>query len=56
MGRWYTVVLEEKLRKYGLEYKEVKSTTRLACVAWRFWLLINKGGRGQKNREEIWAD
>ena len=28
MGRWYTVVLEEKLRKYGLEFKEVKSTTR----------------------------
>ena len=29
----------------------------LACVAWRFWLgaLINKGGRGQKNREEIGA-
>ena len=29
MGRWYTVVLEEKLRKYGLEFKEVKSTTRI---------------------------
>ena len=26
-----------------------------ACVAWRFWLLSNKGGRGQKNREEIGA-
>ena len=26
--------------------------TLLACVAWRFWLLSNKGGRGQKNREE----
>ena len=27
----------------------------LACVAWRFWLgeLSNKGGRGQRNREEI---
>ena len=26
----------------------------LACVAWRFWLgeLSNKGGRGQRNREE----
>ena len=23
MGRGYTVVLEEKLRKYGLEFKEV---------------------------------
>ena len=27
----------------------------LAYVAWRFWLLSNKGGRGQKNREEIGA-
>ena len=29
----------------------------LACVAWRFWLgaLSNKGGRGQRNREEIRA-
>ena len=29
----------------------------LACVAWRFWLgeLSNKGGRGQRNREEIGA-
>ena len=26
MGRWYTVVLEEKLRKYGLEFKEVKQS------------------------------
>ena len=30
---------------------------RIACVAWRFWLgaLSNKGGRGQRNREEIGA-
>ena len=28
---------------------------QVACVAWRFWLLSNKGGRGQKNREEIGA-
>ena len=28
---------------------------KVACVAWRFWLLSNKGGRGQKNREEIGA-
>ena len=30
----------------------------IACVAWRFWLgaLSNKGGRGQKNREEIEAE
>ena len=29
----------------------------LACVAWRFWLgvLSNKGGQGQRNREEIGA-
>ena len=32
MGRWYTVVLEEKLRKYGLEFKEVKSTTLEKCL------------------------
>ena len=31
----------------------LKTSTKLACVAWRFWLLSNKGGRGQKNREEI---
>ena len=29
--------------------------TVVACVARRFWLLSNKGGRGQKNREEIGA-
>ena len=28
---------------------------RVACVAWRFWLLSNKSGRGQRNREEIGA-
>ena len=34
-----------------------KSRGLLACVAWRFWLgaLSNKGGRGQRNREEIGA-
>lgn len=26
-----------------------------ACVAWRFWLLSNKDGRGQKNLEDIGA-
>ena len=33
------------------------SVDRVACVAWRFWLgaLSNKGGRGQRNREEIGA-
>ena len=32
--------------------------TLLACVAWRFSLgaLSNKGGRGQRNREEIGAE
>ena len=30
------------------------STSDVACVAWRFWLgeLSNKGGRGQRKREE----
>ena len=30
---------------------------QIACVAWRFWLgaLSNKGGRGQRNCEEIGA-
>ena len=30
---------------------------KLACRAWRFWLgaLSNRGGRGQRNREEIEA-
>ena len=30
----------------------------VACVAWRFWLgaLSYKGGRGQRNREEIGAE
>ena len=33
-------------------------TRNLACVAWRFWLgaLSNKGGREQRNREEIGAE
>ena len=29
MGRGYKVVLEEKLRKYVLEFKKVKTTTRI---------------------------
>ena len=34
---------------------ETNSGIHLACVAWRFWLdaLSNKGGLGQRNREEI---
>ena len=37
--------------------EENVSGNALACVAWRFWLgkLSNKGGRGQRNREEIGA-
>ena len=39
----------------GISSKKI--SYRLACVAWRFWLgaLTNKGGRGQRNREEIGA-
>ena len=33
VGRGCKVVLEEKLRKYGLEFKEVKSTTRILLSA-----------------------
>ena len=29
------------------------SSICIACVAWRFWLLSNKGGRGQKNRAPL---
>ena len=29
MGRGYKDFLEEKLRKYGLEFKKVKTTTRI---------------------------
>ena len=39
-------------------YASVSSVGKgVACVAWRFWLgaLTNKGGRGQRNREEIGA-
>ena len=34
------------------------TSAKLACVAWRFCLgaLSNKGGRGQRNREEIGAE
>ena len=37
--------------KWALTYSHVE------CVAWRFWLgaLSNKGGRGQRNREEVGA-
>ena len=38
--------------------RERKTSGYLACVAWRFWLgaRSNKGGRGQRNREEIGAE
>ena len=34
-----------------------KKSFDVACVVWRFWLGVqsNKGGRGQRNREEIGA-
>ena len=40
------------------EKDENQDQGTLACVAWRFWLgaLSNKGGRGQRNREEIGAE
>ena len=43
----------EKFRKH--ERDSLLTVAALACVAWRFWLgaLSNKGGRGQRNREEI---
>ena len=41
MGRGYTLVLEEKLRKYGLEFKEVKSTTRIWLSAIHVYAAIS---------------
>ena len=42
---------------FGLLTSDRHIIEKLACVAWRFWLgeLSNKGGRGQRNREEIGA-
>ena len=39
------------------QYTYITVHRTIACVAWRFWLgaLSNKGGRGQRNREEIGA-
>ena len=44
MRRGYTVLLENKLRKYGLVFKEVKSTTRISYLIWRDLLdhMLNK--------------
>ena len=41
MGRGYKVVLEEKLRKYGLEFIEVKSTTRVRLPAIHVYATIS---------------
>ena len=45
------------LRSWGLAGSGTIAISILACVAWWFWLgaLSNKGGRGQRNREEIGA-
>ena len=50
-------------RKIGIVFRTCRRQAclfdwLLACVAWRFWLgaLSNKGGRGQRNREEIGAE
>ena len=39
-------------------WQENRTYSKVACVAWRFSLgaLSNKGGRGQRNREEIGAE
>ena len=41
VGWGYTVVLEEKLRKYGLEFKEVKSTNRIGLPAIHVYATIS---------------
>ena len=38
--------------KNGSQLNKIQTDLTLACVAWRFWLLSNKGGRGQKNRKD----
>ena len=45
-------------KSYYNLYALASSCPKIACVAWRFWLgaLSNKGGRGQRNREEIGAE
>ena len=49
------IFLQSSTRDISRDSEELKGVLHLACVAWRFWLLSNKGGRGQKNREEIGA-
>ena len=46
---------KETLVDKPLDFENLRSPANVACVAWRFWLLSNKGGRGQKNRKEIGA-
>ena len=46
---------KETLADKPLDFENLRWPANVACVAWRFWLLSNKGGRGQKNREEIGA-
>ena len=41
MGLGYKVVLKEKWRKYGLEFKEVKSTTRIWLSAIHVYATIS---------------
>ena len=41
VGRGCKVVREKKLRKYGLEFKEVKSTTRIRLPAIHVYATIN---------------
>ena len=41
MGREYKVVLEGKLRKYGLEFKQVKSTTIIRLLAIHVYATIS---------------
>ena len=48
-------VLKRSLSSCFQSNKNISWSPFVACVAWRFWLLSNKGGRGQKNREEIGA-
>ena len=52
------VVVEMSATVYERDNVNVlNNSLEVACVAWRFWLsaLSNKGGRGQRNREEIGA-
>ena len=45
----------EKLHRLKSQPMFSDASQTVACVAWQFWLLTNKGGRGQRNREGIGA-